>query len=168
MKRIFLVALVLTVIIAALAGATAYFGLWPVAATTTPPRWESRLGQSALRASLSRQAADLRNPIEPSNDVLLTGQKLFMTNCAGCHGTPGHPSQWGTQNFYPPVPQFGDQSPNLTAPQMFLAVKYGIRYSGMGGWNGMMSDEDIWKVATLLEHIGSLPPEIQENWKRAQ
>jgi mono/diheme cytochrome c family protein len=61
------------------------------------------------------------------------------------------------------VPQFADHPPALSAPQMFVAIKHGIRYSGMGGWNGMMSDEEIWKVATFLEHIGSLPPEVP-NW----
>jgi hypothetical protein len=61
------------------------------------------------------------------------------------------------------VPQFADQPPPLSAPQMFVAIKYGIRYSGMGAWNGMMPDQDIWKVATFLEHIGSLPPEVQAN-----
>ena len=51
---------------------------------------------------------------------------------------------------------------------MFVAIKYGIRYSGMGAWNGMLSDDDIWKVATFLEHIGSLPIEVQANWKTQQ
>jgi hypothetical protein len=50
---------------------------------------------------------------------------------------------------------------------MFVAIKHGIRYSGMGGWD-MMTDEEIWKVATFLERIGSLPPEVQTNWKAAQ
>jgi mono/diheme cytochrome c family protein len=51
---------------------------------------------------------------------------------------------------------------------MFVAIKDGIRYSGMGAWNGMLSDEEIWKVATFLEHIGSLPPEVEANWEKTQ
>src|SRR5215813_6175716 len=155
-------ALILFTIVAAVV--TARLGLWPVAATARPPHLESSSGQAILRASLSRRAAGLTNPFQPSNEVLLVGQKIFKTNCAGCHGTPGQPSQWGAQNFYPRVPQFADQPPALSAPQMFVAIKHGIRYSGMGAWDGMMSDEEIWKVATFLEHIGSLPPEVQANW----
>ena len=147
---------------------TARFGLWPVSATAKAPQWEAAFGQFTLRASLSRQAAGLTNPMQPSNEVLIAGLKTFKMNCSGCHGTPGQPSQWGTQNFYPRVPQFADHPPELSAPQMFVAIKYGIRHSGMGAWNGMMSDEEIWKVATLLEHIGSLPPEVQSNWKSLQ
>jgi mono/diheme cytochrome c family protein len=165
MKQIFLAILFLLALIASAAVLSARLGWWPVAATTRPPQLESALSQSVLSASLSRRASGLTNPVQPSNDILLAAQKMFKMNCAGCHGTPGQPSQWGAQNFYPRVPQFGDQPPKLTAPQMFVAIKCGIRYTGMGAWNGMMSDEDIWKLATFLEHIGSLPQEVQANWK---
>jgi mono/diheme cytochrome c family protein len=160
---LFLIALVLIVL-----SVTAQLGWWPVRGTSTPPQWEEKVGQSILSASLSRQAKGLTNPLQPSTEVLVAGQKIFKTNCAGCHGTPGQPSQWGTHGFYPRVPQFCDRPPALSSQQMFVAIKYGIRYSGMGAWEGMMSDEEIWKVATFLEHIRSLPPEIQANSKAAQ
>jgi mono/diheme cytochrome c family protein len=163
-KRLVSAALIIVLIVSIL-WATARIGLWPVNATAPPPQFEAKLGQSVLQASLNRQAKGFANPVQPTNDVLIAGMKTFKTNCAGCHGQPGEPSQWGTRGFYPRVPQFGDHPPALSAPQMFVAIKYGIRYSGMGAWDGMMSDEDIWKVATFLEHIGSLPPEVQANWK---
>ena len=168
MKRIILTAVSSILFLLLLMGVTARLGWWPVSATATPPQWESKFGQALLRASLSNQAAGLVNPIRPSNDVLIAGLKIFKMNCAGCHGSRGQPSQWGTQNFYPRVPQFANNPPHLSAPQMFVAIKYGIRYSGMGAWDGMMSDEEIWKVATFLEHIGSLPPEVEANWKATQ
>jgi hypothetical protein len=31
-----------------------------------------------------------------------------------------------------------------------------------------LSDEEIWKVATFLEHIEALPPEVEANWKATQ
>ena len=165
MIRIILTALGLIVFAIVAAVVTARLGLWSVAATARPPQLESTFSQAMLRASLSRRATGLTNPLQPSNEVLLAGQKIFKTNCAGCHGMPGQPSQWGAQNFYPRVPQFADQPPVLSAPQMFVAIKHGIRYSGMGAWNGMMSDEEIWKVATFPEQVGSLPPEVQANWR---
>jgi thiosulfate dehydrogenase len=127
-----------------------------------------QVSSSYLQASLFRQAAGLKNPLNPSNEVLIAGLKSFKMNCAGCHGSRGQPSQWGTRNFYPRVPQFADNPPHLSSPQMFVAIKHGIRYSGMGAWDGIMSDEEIWKVATLLEQIGSLPPEVEANWKATQ
>ena len=168
MKRIILTALSLILFLLLLVGVTGGLGWWPVSATGVPPQWESKLGQAMLQASLSRQAGGLTNPIQPSSEVLIAGLKIFKTNCAGCHGSRGQPSQWGTRNFYPSVTQLAYNPPHLSAPQMFVVIKQGIRYSGMGAWDGMMSDEEIWKVATFLEHIGSLPPEVEANWKATQ
>src|SRR5207302_2841729 len=78
-----------------------------------------------------------------SNDVLIAGLKIFKMNCAGCHGSRGQPRQWGLKISPQYVPQFADNSPHLYAPQMFVAIKQGIRYSGMGAWNGLMSDEEF-------------------------
>ena len=83
-------------------------------------------------------------------------------------GPEGNRANGGLEIFYPRVPQFTDNQPHLSAPQMFVPIKDGIRYSGMGAWDGMISDEEIWKVATFLEHIGSLPAEVEANWKATQ
>jgi mono/diheme cytochrome c family protein len=168
MKRIILTALTLILFLLLILGVTARLGWLPVSATAVPSHWESAFGQAVVQASLSRRARGITNPIRPSNEVLSQGLKIFKMNCAGCHGSRGQPSQWGTRNFYPRVPQFTDNPPHLSAPQMFVAIRDGIRYSGMGAWNGMMSDEEIWKVATFLEHIGSLPPDVEANWKTTQ
>jgi len=168
MKKLVQVCLFLLVLLLLFLGATARLGWWAVNATATPPAWENKLGQSVLQASLARQARGLTNPLQLTNEVLIAGMKVFKVNCAGCHGEPGRPSQWGTQGFYSRVPQFFELSPPLSAPQMFVAIKHGIRYSGMGAWSGLMPDQDIWRVATFLEHIGSLPPEVQANWRAVQ
>jgi hypothetical protein len=35
----------------------------------------------------------------------------------------------------------------------------------MGGWDGMLPDEDIWKVAAFLSRLGELPPTVDSKWK---
>lgn len=161
----FILSLIVLLVIAVFAAVViSRRGLLPMTATATPPSAEVSIARDAVHASLKRQATGLHNPLTPSNEVLLAGLKIFKMNCAGCHGTRGQPSQWGTQNFYPRVPQFASEAPKLGAPQMFVAIKYGIRYSGMGAWQGMMTDEQIWNVATFLEQIDKLPPEVEAGW----
>jgi thiosulfate dehydrogenase len=143
-------------------------GLIPVHATAKPSRWETAIAQSSLKASLARRASGTKNPLPASDEILLAGMKIFRNDCAGCHGESGRTSHWGTTNFYPRVPQFAETPPELTAEQMFLVVKHGIRYSGMGGWNGEISDSEIWKVVTFLSKINSLPPRVQSAWKAKQ
>ena len=143
----------------------ARLGLWPVRATANPPAWEHRLAASALRASLSRDAARVVSPIPSSDENLLAGLKLYRNGCAGCHGDFGHPSPWGTTAFYPRVPQFAGEPSSLTPPEMYLVVKRGIRYSGMGAWGALLSDEDIWRVVSFVSRVRALPPSVDAAWE---
>jgi len=143
----------------------AWLGLWPSRATSAPSRWETAFAERTLRASLARYTVDLKNPVTVSDETILAGMKIFRTNRAGCHGEFGHLSHWGTRGFYPRVPQFADAPPSLTAPEMFLVVKNGIRYTGMGAWDGMLSDVEIWQFVTLLNNLKSLPEPVAAEWK---
>jgi mono/diheme cytochrome c family protein len=143
----------------------AWLGFLPSRATSPPSSWETALGQKSLRASLARHAPDLKNPVPVSDDNLLVGMKIFRANCAGCHGDFGRPSQWGTTGFYPRVPQFADAPPALSAAEMFFVVKNGIRYTGMGAWDGMLSDGEMWQVVSFLTNLKSLPEPVAAEWK---
>jgi hypothetical protein len=47
---------------------------------------------------------------------------------------------------------------------LFWVVKHGIRYSGMGAWGGLASDEKIWEVATFLSQLRNLPLDVRAEW----
>lgn len=133
-----------------------------------PPGWEVTPARAAVHAALARQARGLVNPIKPDSEAdLLAGLKLFRMECAGCHGDWRAPSPWGSKNFYPRVPQFGADAGVLPAPQAFVAIKHGIRYSGMGAWDDMLKDREIWQIATFLEQREKLPKTVDAQWKRA-
>jgi hypothetical protein len=106
-------------------------GFWPIAATSQPPSWESHLALRALQASIKRRAPPSANPITASDENLLAGMKLTGMDAPDVMATPTGPAR-GTTSFYPRVPQFAQQQPRLTAPQMFWIVKHGVRYTGMG------------------------------------
>jgi thiosulfate dehydrogenase len=140
------------------------FGWFPVHATADPPRWEASLTRKAFEASMARQPK-LQNPLQPTSTNLRAGLKIYRDNCAGCHGDSGKPSHWGSTAFYPRVPQF-DTEPTLRPDwQMFWIVKHGVRYTGMGAWDGEMSDDNIWTVVTFLRNLRSLPPDVQAEWR---
>jgi len=92
MKRIILTTLSLILFLVLVVAISARLGWCPVSANAMPPQWESVFGQAMLQASISRQASGLENPVRSSNDVLITGLKIFKMNCAGCHGSRGQPS----------------------------------------------------------------------------
>lgn len=140
-------------------------GLWPWRATSIPPRWESSLGGRSLHIAVARQARNLKVPIPVSDETLAAGMKIYRTNCAGCHGVFGQLSKWGANGFYPRVPQFPQTPPSLRSEEMFLIVREGIRYSGMGSWKDLMSEEETWKVVLFLSKMQSLPPAVKLQWE---
>ena len=140
-------------------------GWLPVHATANPPHWESVLAANALSASVTRQAPKAQNPVSPTSSNLRSGLKIYRDNCAGCHGDAGKPSHWGTTAFYPRVPQFDTEPPLKPDWQTFWIVKGGVRYTGMGAWDGEMSDENMWTVVTFLHNLRNLPPDVESEWR---
>jgi mono/diheme cytochrome c family protein len=74
--------------------------------------------------------------------------------------------------FYHRVPQFATNAPQMPDWQLFWIIKNGIRYSGMSAWDGqrhhdkVISDDRIWKVATFLSQLNSLPPAVDAEWRK--
>jgi len=153
------------VLLPAVAVVMLYFGLSPWHGTSQPAYWENRVARRALHAAVRREAANLRLPINITDDTLLAGMKIYRTNCAGCHGDFGQPSAWGTAGFYPRVPQFPNSPPTLRSEEMFLIVRNGVRYTGMGAWKDLISEDDTWKVVSFLSRLQSLPPEVRSVWE---
>ena len=154
------VALPLTFILVAM------LGFAPADSRSEPPGWEAAIGRHALGASLSQRAAHLTNPIAANDEAaLLAGMRLYRQNCVGCHGGVRGKSDWGSANFYPRVPQFWQEPVALTPGQAYVAIKEGVRYSGMGAWEGNLSDEEMWQAANFISRMHDLPPAVDQAWR---
>jgi hypothetical protein len=139
-------------------------GIIPIDAVSAPPGWEAGIGQAALKASLAGKSAGLVDPVGDNSAALMAGMNFYRNNCTGCHGDQAKASKWGTHGLYPRAPQFAQQAPALTAPEMFLAVKYGIRYTAMFA-HVQASDQEIWQTVTFLSRLDSLPPAVDSGWR---
>jgi hypothetical protein len=66
------------------------------------------------------------------------------------------------------------RSPRLPDYQLFWSIRNGIRYSGMPAWdrqwdnNPATSDDRIWKVASFLSWLDTLPPVVDAAWRGKQ
>jgi mono/diheme cytochrome c family protein len=147
----------------------AKLGLFSVQATDEPPAWEKTLARMAFDAYVARRAPPRSNPIGSTDEALIAGMTLYRDNCVGCHGDVDRPSRWGTEGFYPRVPQFAQSPPRKPDWQMFWIVRHGVRYSGMGAWNdAMLSDEKVWEVITFLSRLDTLPPAVAALWHKQE
>jgi mono/diheme cytochrome c family protein len=135
-------------------------GLAEVRADISPSRFEASLLSSAVHASVRREAPELPNPVPPTDENLIAGGKMYLNECAGCHGTPGKAEDTGDV-LYPPIPQLPKVGTGYTEAQVFWIAKHGIRRAGMfanGKWD---SDEKLWTIAAYIKRMRSLPPAVQ-------
>lgn len=88
--------------------------------------------------------------------LLENGQKIFIQNCAACHGKEGE----------------GMVGPNLTddywlhggsIQDIFKTIKYGWPDKGMKSWKDDLSPAQIAQVASFIKHLhGTNPPNPKE------
>jgi mono/diheme cytochrome c family protein len=166
MKPFFLGSLV-TVLAVAL-GAIIYMrlGLAEVRGDVPASNMEASLMRMAVHASVRRRAPEVPNPVAPTEENLIAGGKIFLNECAGCHGTPGKSRKWADP-LNPPAPQLPELGTEYSEAQIFWVAKHGIRRTGMfanGVWD---SDQKLWTVAAYIYRIKNLPPRVAEEIDKA-
>jgi thiosulfate dehydrogenase len=145
----------------------AVFGLMPTNADSIPPSLEQRIAMSALDHSMNRRAPRLSNPVASSDDSLIDGMKIYTMNCAVCHGTLDNKPSLLEHSLYPPVPQLVLDPVDDPEWHTYYVVRNGIRYTGMPSWRHVLSEQDMWKVTDFLSRLESLPPAVQDYWKKS-
>ena len=142
-------------------------GLLDIRAAQPISSIEHEMAEMAMDSSVEHRAPHTDNPIQPTDDNLMTGAMLYEKNCSLCHGSvsdKGHVSPMG-QAFYPHVPQIIRRIPGDEDWHLFYVTKYGIRDTGMPAWEKTMKDDDIWSVISVVKHSDKLSPAVQEMWQ---
>jgi len=58
--------------------------------------------------------------------------------------------------FYPPVPQLISRTPDDPDANLFYVTKYGIKLTAMPGWDGVLSDDDMWKAVLFIKNSAQM------------
>jgi mono/diheme cytochrome c family protein len=136
-------------------------------ADVTPSQIERRAAMRAVDASAERHGPGGANPVPANEANLMAGLKLYRDNCSVCHGEPSEHDGKLSGPFYPPVPKFVEDMPmDMSETQDFYIIKHGIRFSGMQAWGNKLNDDEIWELSAFLKHMGSLPPAVDQEWKK--
>jgi thiosulfate dehydrogenase len=165
---IFIGGIIFTLLMLAVVG---YFavkaGVVPANADSKPAALENWVANTALNAALDRDTKGLKNPIQPSDQNLITGVHLYADNCAICHGASDAKPSNPAQGFYIEAPQLAkdgvEEDPEAAS---FWKVKHGIRFTAMPSFTTTLQDEEIWKIAMFLSQMDKLPPTVDAEWKK--
>jgi len=143
------------------------FGLLPLGADNVPGTIERAVGKMATDTWVSKHSSNQENPFKPTTENLIAGARDYEAHCAVCHGGARNRISPLSDKFSPPVPQLVDRIPHDPDADFWWVTKHGFRMTGMPSWDGILSDDQIWKIMVFLKHSDKLPPEAQAAWQAA-
>jgi mono/diheme cytochrome c family protein len=141
-------------------------GLMPANADGKPSRLERWAARTSLHAALAREAPKAPNPLPLDDAGLIAGIKLYVTNCAVCHGaSDGRPSNIALGLYQKPPQLAKDGVEDDPDGVTYWKVDHGIRLTGMPGFGKSLDDRMLWQLTLFLKHMNGLPPAPQRVWK---
>lgn len=122
-----------------------------------PGRIETMAANKAKRITIGGK--DWKNPLPDTIEAVMIGAKQFQQHCQVCHGQDGHNTGVPfASRMSPPVSDLGSEdTQEYTDGQMKWIVENGIRFTGMPGWEGLLSDDEMWYMVRYMRHLPPTP-----------
>ncbi|HJZ67853.1 MAG TPA: cytochrome c, partial [Blastocatellia bacterium] len=154
---------VITVFVVALvevAGVEIFLRTHKFSAREQPSWLERTFAGHARDISLPDDAKTLKNPRAVNDEIMAEAREHWVEHCAVCHGLDGRGEAVIGRNMYPPVPNMTEaQTQQKADGELFYIVSNGVRLTGMPGWEGEDSPEEIWDLVSFIRHLPQLTPE---------
>jgi mono/diheme cytochrome c family protein len=139
-------------------------GLFPIGADNPPGSLETSLAGTAMARYVEKHKPAVTNPVEPTPANLIDGAREYEDHCAFCHGGAKSTSSPMRDRFNPPTPQLIESIPDADDAFLFWITKHGVRMTGMPAWDGILSDDEMWKIVAFIKHSDQLPADVYAAW----
>jgi mono/diheme cytochrome c family protein len=142
----------------AIAGLFALLSLVNLSAVQQPGRTAEYLRYKMTRALIRRRAAREEIPPQPpdreTSMSLAAGKDLYGADCASCHGPDGHALTSAGRGMLPrAVALDSDNVQSYSDRELFSIIREGIRFTGMPGFAGTDTSEQIWDLVDYLRSL---------------
>jgi mono/diheme cytochrome c family protein len=153
------------------AAVAVYFvtGMAPVATSANAMPFEKTLAKKALNARVEKEMPKTV-PIAANDATYQAGAKIYVDNCAVCHGLPAHDDTTIAKGEFPAPPQLfrGKGVTDDPPGETYWKVANGIRLTGMPAYKPSLSDTEMWQVSLLLANADKISPQVKGMLSSAQ
>lgn len=110
--------------------------------------------------------AELKNPVELSEQALQRGKVVYEIYCMVCHGETGDGQGSIVQSgAFPPVIPYSTLLKDKPEGKMFHSITYGRNL--MGSYSPIVSVDDRWKVIYYIQKLSGMGRFAPENQAQA-
>ncbi len=98
---------------------------------------------------------DDKNPVPYTPGAVKEGAEHFQHHCQICHGLDGQATGVPfAAKMSPPVPDLTSKDvQGYVDGQLKWIIENGIGPSGMPGWKGILTDEEMWNMVHFIRHL---------------
>jgi len=140
------------------------FGYAPVATAAPPMPFEKNMARMALHARIAAEAPK-NSPMQADAANLAAGAKIYVDDCAFCHGVSNQKDiPPAGKGMFPVPPQLLNPDEMVTddpVGQTYWKVANGIRLTGMPAFNKSLTTDQMWQVTLLLANADKLPDPVK-------
>ncbi|MDR3495907.1 MAG: cytochrome c [Ancalomicrobiaceae bacterium] len=102
----------------------------------------------AARLGANKVPAGLDKP-----ETIKAGGRLFVENCAVCHGAPEVAPTPIAQGLNPSPPNLFAATREPDEKENFQFIKYGVKMTAMPGFGKSQDDDHIWQTVAFLNKL---------------
>ena len=130
-------------------------------------RWAAK---TALSATIAREAPQPPYPYTQTDADIESGAKLYVQNCAVCHGTANSTPNAIARGLGIRAPQFNKNDVMDDAEGMtYWKIEHGIRFTGMPSFSPALDEKSIWQLTYFLKRTPDhLPSAAKNAWEHPE
>lgn len=136
-------------------------GRWRVIATLARPDAAAVDIPFEMAIAAPGEISGPLNPFRNDEGTLQAGKRIYVANCAGCHGTGGRGDGPAgvALNPKPADLTIHMRTGKHADGQIFNWIDVGYPGSAMPAWGGTLSDNEIWQLITYLRTLATEAPD---------
>jgi mono/diheme cytochrome c family protein len=158
-------ALITVVVLVAVVMVVAYARLRAggLSADVEPGPLERTVAARLVRLSISPEDQRRANPFRDDGETWRAAVDHYADHCAVCHGADGAGRTEVGENMYPKVPDLTSNAvQGLSDGALFAIIQNGVRWTGMPAWKSEHSEEETWRLVSLVRHVPTMTPEERD------